>query len=331
MKRPGDPRPLSSPYLALALLACLASGMPMEAQTAAGKRGSAPTLTLTTEVGFLSGGAKEYVYDSGYKMSELDWSSSPLALWGLVAEFRPAEGLFARFELASGMGGRTGSMTDSDWQNYDGILTNFSGSESWTDRALKASFSAGYAFRLLDSLRIGPLVELDYLDFQWSARNGALQYPVEIYPGTAYGPYTPISANTPKVAFYGIGIVYQQSSFLPCLGFQVDFRPSPELSLLGTLVASPLGIMSVTDNHVARGIVFTATMGKGIALGPRLDIGLRLSNALGLVLRADYLNLWNLGGNLTQTDSGGKTATNQGGAGASFEALDMGLALLVRL
>jgi outer membrane protease len=317
------------PRRAILILACLV--LLGAAPSLAGQGGAKPLFSLSTSVGFLSGAAKEYVFDSSYvtdyKMSELDWASSPLLLWGIAGDLRFGDGIYARFQVASGALGKTGYMTDSDWQNYDGIKTNFSQSESWTDQALIVKISAGYDLRILDTLALGGFAEFGYLDFEWSARGGYLQYPVEIYPNAAYGPYTPITANTPITPVYGIGIIYRQSTIYPALGLRAAYRPSPGFGILASMAISPLVTMTTTDDHVLRSLIFSSTLRGGLLLEPSLQIDYRLSGTLGLSLRASYRSIRNLGGDLTQTDDKGAAFTNPGGGGASFEAFDFGLAL----
>jgi len=294
-------------------------------------------LSLEATTGFLTGGANEFVYDSGYKMSELDWASRPLAYWGLAVNLDSPSGFYARLALKAGFSGKTGYMTDSDWQNWDGVKTNFSSSDSYTDQAFMLNFSTGYDFQVSDSLTLGPFFELGYLNFEWSARNGYEQYPPEMYPSTdssgnnLYAPYTPISANTPIVYVTGIGIVYQQSCFYPGLGVHAVFRPADRWRFSASFAISPAASMTTTDNHVARSLVFSSSMSGGLVLEPRVTAEYQLSRAVKLGLELTYLSIQNLTGDLTQTDGNGTSYTDPSGSGASFEALEAGIDLAVRL
>jgi outer membrane protease len=288
-------------------------------------------VSLEATTGFISGGASEFVYDSGYKMSELDWASRPLVYWGLAVNLDSPSGFYTRLALKAGFSGKTGYMTDSDWQNWDGVKTNFSQSDSYTDQAFMLNFTAGYDFQVSDSLTLGPFFELGYLNFEWSARDGFLQYPSEIYPSGVYAPYTPISANTPIVYITGIGIVYQQSCFYPGLGVRAVFRPTDRWRLSAAFVVSPAASMTTTDNHVARSLVFSSSMSGGLVLEPRVAAEYQLSRAMKLGLEVTYLSIQNLTGDLTQTDQYGTSYTDPGGSGASFEALEAGIDLAVRL
>ncbi len=307
------------------------------AQLAAAQGGGTPSLfSITTSAGIMSGGATELVFDSGYKMSELDWASVPLAYWGLEASLNLPSGLYARLGLKSGLSGKTGYMTDSDWQNWDGVKTNFSESDSYTDQAFILDFEAGYDFGIVDRLWIGPFLELGYLNFEWSARGGYVQYPAEVYPTDSsgnpiYGPYSPISSNTPTMNTYGIGIVYQQSSFFPSLGIRVAFEPLDALKLTASFSFSPAANMTETDNHVARSIVFTSTLTGGIVLEPRLAVEYRLSRMLSLVLDISYIRIQGLTGDLSETVANGTVYTDPSGAGATFDAFEAGAKLSIHL
>jgi outer membrane protease len=302
------------------------------AQTA----GNSSYFSLTTSAGFIIGGATELVFDSGYKMSELDWASQPLAYWGLEASVNFPSGWYARLGLKSGLSGKTGYMTDSDWQNWDGVKTNFSESDSYTDQALLLDFEAGYDFSLTDNLWLGPFLELSYLNFQWSARNGYIQYPSEFYPTDSggnpiYGPYTPISPNTPTYNIYGIGIVYQQSTFYPSLGVRCTYKPLRELKLLASFAISPLVSMTETDNHVERSLVFSSTMTGGLVLEPRLILDYQLSRSMSLGLELSYIRIQGLTGDLTETDIYGNSYLDPSGAGATFDAFEAGATFSIHL
>jgi outer membrane protease len=297
---------------------------------------SSSLFSIATTTGVLSGGATELVFDSGYKMSELDWASVPLGYWGLEASLNLPSGWYSRLGIKSGFSGKTGYMTDSDWQNWDGVKTNFSESDSYTDQAFILDFEVGYDFGLTDKLWISPFFELGYLNFEWSARDGYIQYPAESYPTDSsgnqiYGPYTPISPNTPTVNTYGIGIVYQQTMIYPSLGLRVVFEPLDALKLTASFAFSPAASMTETDNHVARSLVFSSTMTGGIVLEPRLAAEYRLSRLLSLALDVSYIRIQGLSGDLNQTDQYGNVTTDPSGAAASFEAFEAGAKLSIYL
>jgi outer membrane protease len=247
--------------------------------------------------------------------------------WGLDVNLAMPAGWHARLGLKSGLGGMTGYMTDSDWQNWDGIETNFSEASSYTDEALRLGLEGGYDLRVTDAFSMGPFLGFEYLSFQWSARDGYIQYPPESYKTDYAGnpvsaPYTPISPNTPISKVYGIGIVYQQSFVFPTLGIRATWKPFQGLGLLASFAASPLARLSETDNHVARSIIFTSTMTGGLVLAPHLRLDFEASRSLGLGLEVYYIRISNLTGDMLQTDSSGTATTDPWGAGASFEAIE---------
>lgn len=304
--------------------------------TSAQNEENSSLLSIATTAGVLSGGATELVFDSGYKMSELDWASVPLAYWGLEASLKLPSGWYAHLGLKSGFSGQTGYMTDSDWQNWDGVKTNFSESDSYTDQAFILDFEAGYDIGVTDELWISPFFELGYLNFEWSARDGYIQYPSEFYPtdssnNQVYGPYTPISPNTPTVNTYGIGIVYQQTTIYPSIGLRVVFEPLDVLKLTASFAFSPSASMTETDNHVARSIVFSSTMTGGIVLEPRLAVEYRLSRLLSLALDMSYIRIQGLTGDLSETVSNGTVYTDPSGAAATFDAFEAGAKLSIYL
>jgi hypothetical protein len=72
-------------------------------------------------------------------------------------------------------------------------------------------------------------------------------------------------------------------------------------------------------------------MSGGLVLEPRVTAEYQLSRAVGIGLEVSYIKIQNLTGDLTQTDQNGTSYTDPGGSGASFEALEAGVDLAVRL
>ena len=72
-------------------------------------------------------------------------------------------------------------------------------------------------------------------------------------------------------------------------------------------------------------------MSGGLVLEPRVSAEFRLSRAMRLGLEISYISIQNLNGDLTQTDEYGTSYTDPGGSGASFEAVEAGIDLAVRL
>lgn len=78
-------------------------------------------LSLSTFAGVTYGTAKELVYYGGQILSELDWPLQPAFTVGTRAEINTKVGLTAELSFESGINGKSGSMTDSDFLNGDGV------------------------------------------------------------------------------------------------------------------------------------------------------------------------------------------------------------------
>ncbi len=294
-----------------------------------------PVVVLESSFGLMFGTATQEVIFQDYKLSELDWSSIPLFYFGSSLELRFPTGLISRFGVAYALSGHSGSMTDSDWKNYDNVLTNFSSSESWTEKAYILSIELTYDFALSETLVIEPLISVGYQEFGWTSRGGSYWYPVEVFPplpdGTiTTGPVTPISSNTPFANLHTTGIIYEQRSIYLGFGFSLIWRPSASLEFETSLSATPLVTMESKDEHTFRKLVFAGTLGGGLVLRPEFRFEYRVSDSLGINLDLEYLGLQGLAGGIGVSDDQGNFLGAED-AKDSFAALKSQVSLRVRL
>jgi plasminogen activator len=309
------------------------------------------TLSTTTSVGLLDGMAYEEVYNqavsTNYKNSELTWPFEPLFYVGAGLSLDTRSGFFATLDLREGLDGKTGSMTDSDFLNGDGVKTNFSQSDCYTERAILLDLKVGYDYPLGSGFKIGFYGGFSYMDFKWSARDGYYQYPTS---GSGYyigsngvvqdpNPYNPWSPGETKTPLYGIGILYEQAYLTGSLGLRASYRVLDRLTLAASFSFSPLTYCYTEDNHVFRTVDFYSTLSGGIMLEPGISAEYAIKPGASLKLAVSYRTIYNLIGDITQVDqgttstsSGGNyyagpdsTSTGTNGSGASISMLDASL------
>lgn len=312
----------------------LASAVPALAESASPSRYS---LELGASTGFLYGVSKELVYaapGSDTLLSELDWAMEPLFYWGLRIDLRPARalttGFVARLSLRSGLAGYAGTMTDTDWANYDGVKTHFSAHDSYVEQALLADLHVGWNFPLGRALELRQYVGIGYMHFRWTARDGYLQY-ADYDSGT--GQYDEWSSSLPKTSIYGTGIGYEQLWFLPYLGAELAWIATGKWTLAGSLSVAPFAVCADQDDHYLRSLQFNETSSGGFAVEPRLEAALKLTDRTTLSFAGSYRFISGLRGDVTISDIGTNSATyeEEDTAGVEYSVFDFGATLSVKL
>lgn len=313
---------------------CLAAGIAAAQSAPMGDS----AFTMSTFGGIETGTAKEFVYDGSFTESELDWNFSPFYLYGLRLDYSGRSGFFASLSLASALPGKVGIMTDSDWLYYDYgdyNKTDFSESDCYMEQAFIASASAGWLWRPQQNLQLGLFVALDYMNLEWSARDGYSQYPDD---GSDW------SADLAKDPLYGLGILYRQVYVIPKAGLRFVCRPAPRLTVEGSLAFSPAVSCDDEDDHLYRSIKYTESFRGGSLFEPSLSASYRLSPMSSIGLRVLYRSIQGLRGDehllLTQdytvtsggtsyTYPAGYSETYADGAGASLQCFEMTLSISV--
>jgi len=324
--------------ICLCVLALMAPVFPIAAQSTSSHieiRAPAQSYTtsISTSVGVLLGTAKEFVYTGGYTLSELDWSLSPVVYYGSRLTISTRNGFEALMEVKSGFSGLSGSITDSDYLNGDGVKTHFSKHDCYTERAISLDVRAGWPAIATPGFVVSILGVLDALDYKWSAQDGYLQYPTE----TA-APYTPWSESTTKKSIVGTGIIYEQGYL--ALGMMVDARFKLGTAMNGAigLGFSPIALCSDIDNHLFTGVDYYETMSGGYMLHAEASIDLQIRPTSHLSFGGSYRQIQGLIGDTKMVytsapieDSSGTrppdgyTRTFSNSAGASLSVFDLNM------
>jgi outer membrane protease len=248
-------------------------------------------------------------------------------------------GFHASMAVRTGLPMYSGQMTDSDWLNYsvngDTSKTNFSQSDCHTERAILVDVSAGWEFQAGEGFSVEPFVAFGYMSWQWSARDGYLQYP----PGFLQSPQPPPpypawSPSQPKVSIYGTGIVYSQTYLIPAAGVRLSYRLGEKWRLGLAVSASPYVYCTDQDEHIFNNVEYTDTMGGGWMVEPELSAEVQLFARVLLSAKASYRHIAGLVGDDTAMAVGagsgaGTQATYTNGGGSSYDALSVWLNLAV--
>ena len=327
-------------------LVLVASVLPAMAQTTAPHiELHAPAQSYTTHIstglGVFLGTAKEFVYSDGYKLSELDWSLSPVLYYESRLAFNSVSGFAAFIDVKSGFSGLSGSITDSDYLNGDGVKTHFSKHDCYTERAVSIDIRAGWPAITTPRLVVSMLGFLDVLDYKWSARDGYLQYPPD---GQASPNYDPWSESTTKSYVVGTGIVYEQGYF--ALGLMLDARLKMSEGVSGTLGVgyAPIALCSDIDNHLFTGVDYYERMTGGYLLHAEASMEFRVRPDSILSLGGSYRLIQGLIGDTTMVytsapiddpdanrPAAGTTYKFSNSAGASLSVFDLNMRMTFNL
>lgn len=293
-------------------------------------------LRLGGSAGTLIGVSKELVYVSSGSttlLSELDWAMEPLPYWGLRLDLSPADrtqtGFVAGLSLKSGIAGKTGTITDTDWGNGDGVKTHFSAHDCHTEQALLVDLRAGWRVPIDRQWTFTTYAQISYAHFRWTARDGYLQYGPN---GSRDANYQKWSSSFPKESVYGTGLAYEQRWFYPSLGSEVSWA-SGRWSLLGGFSFAPWVFCADQDDHYLRQLQFDQNNKGGFAVEPSLEADLALTDRLSLSLTGSWRLAMGLRGDTTQSDIGNtsKKTTYPDSAGTELSVLNVGATFSVKL
>ena len=293
------------------------------------------SIEMGTAAGILSGVSKELVYtDSGSDtlLSELDWAVKPLAYWGIRFDISPNDsnrsGAFAKFTLKSGIAGNTGSITDTDWLNYDGVKTHFSEHDCYTEQALLADAQAGWTFPIGPNLSLRPYIGFSYMHFRWTARDGYYQYAA--YSGDDYDTW---SSALPKVAVHGTGMSYEQKWLSPLFGLDVSWKASDRWNFTAAIAYSPWIGCADQDDHYLTGYRYNDTTSGSFSIEPKLEAAFRLSDPITLLATSSFRFIHKLRGDIATSRIGTSDSrwVEKDMAGVAYSAFDVSVSLSVKL
>jgi outer membrane protease len=301
------------------------------------------SLTTSSSTGVILGVAREFVYSGSYVVSELDWPLLPAVFIGMKLDMTTQAGFIASLEAQAAVPTPSGTMTDSDFLNGDGVKTHYSQSDSTLTGAIILAAQAGWGLPLPAGQPLtlfAPFLQFEFMHFSWAASNGYLQYP----PQTS-APYTPWSPSTTKVPIYGTGILYTQNYFIPALGLKGTIQALDTLTVDFSLAFSPYMWCFDVDEHLFRFLKFYDYLHGGIMIEPRLSATLAITPRATLSLDVLYRHISGLVGDTVEVGTGatgytptpasgdpgpGQQVTFLNSAGASLDAVTISILLSYR-
>ncbi|MDR1956502.1 MAG: omptin family outer membrane protease [Treponema sp.] len=295
------------------------------------------TLSVAALEGFLYGQGEEIVYkdaDTDTYYSQLLWDMKPLWYAGASLDFsrsNPLEGLgfFSTLTLKFGIPTQTGTMEDRDWLADNGALTNFSSHANYTQGALLLNLSRGISVPLAARVVLKLYWSLSYMAFSWASQDGFLQYAEKKSDGT----YEPWDESLPKTPIYGPAIAYSQRWLIIAPGLAVQVPLSPGFIVAASFQISPFIWCCDQDDHFSRSIQFIDQTAGGIFLEPQVAVTVVPLPNLNLSLYGAYRYISGSRGDTEakNTTTGKLFFRSTGMAGTGYAALDLGLALKIRL
>ena len=297
--------------------------------------------SLSPLLGMFYGQAEELVFRPGSDrlLSELLWDLKPLFYVGLAAEFGPRDpfqdnGFIAAASIKFGLPFRSGNHENRDWLNpQHGRLTHFSQHDVYTQNAILLDISAGYSWRLTDTLALRAHVAFSFMHFSWSGENGFIQYPTNIAGEILGTTAPPWSSDLPKIPLHGMVIRYSQNWFIFAPGISFTWRGDHRFSMEGSFSYSPLIFCAARDDHLLRRITFFDYMSFGHFFNGGGSFVFAARDNLDIAFSVFYRYITGTRGRTYQQNNvtGRTYLTTNDGAGAGFSALTVGLAARIRL
>lgn len=281
--------------------------------------------SVTGGVGLMNIDAGEYVYDSNYKISELDWKARNVTIFSLKGEGEIAEGWKLRSALKVGMGGDS-AMTDRDWLYNNNNGPN--GADDWTDKSehpgteldhyWSGSIEIGKDYAIGEGTTVGLGMGVQYTDVQWTASGGSY-----VYSAAGFRDRTGNFQDSP-------GITYRQKVPVGYLALNLS-QSLGGLTLSGSLKGGATAGISDIDNHWRRRLKFEDTVGIAPFAGADVNLAYAFSDAATVFVGGSYERVFEARGDMKATD----TVTRASGlfkdsAGTTFEAASVSAGMSIR-
>jgi omptin len=280
------------------------------------------SVTLSGGIGLLDLKAKEFVYEDGAKLSQLDWNSRAVTLYNAAIAVDLPSDWTLRASLSYGDGGDSG-MTDSDWIEP---FNNGTGPDGWSDRSIhpdtrlkyyvNSDVSISRSLYTTDMVSAGLTGGFRYTDLRWDAYGGSYVY----------------SENAPRDTVGNFddserGISYRQR--IPV--FYTGLTGGIARGSFGFSGSAKIGVTSGIndiDNHWVRELRFDDRMNPAPVALLSAEMTYALTDRSALYLGADFENVFRKGGDTSVIDrSTGDTERFEDSAGASFRSLQLSFGL----
>jgi outer membrane protease len=286
-------------------------------------------ISLSAATGIAMGDAREYVYASDRKLSELVWplESARLLSFGAGVAFGPKIALEGSFTF--GLSGPSGTLSDSDFENVtitgSGARTKYSEHDARLTECSEAELGLARSFDL--PLR-GPGSEarvslvaragFRYKHHSWIGTDGYRQYGE--WNGAQYDEW---HADMPKVPMSGKVIEYSQTYFAPIAGLEARIPIGSRAAVAASIKGSPVVICEAKDLHVLTGKEYRDHLVGGTLLEPAVLASWEPAEGLSVFARGAWTRVAGLRGTTDEefvSTGEVKTYGRANGGGARYDA-----------
>lgn len=200
-------------------------------------------VTFNTSLGWLGGESKEYVYDEGHKVSQLDWKIKNAAIIKGDISWTPVSYITLNARGWTTLASGSGEMEDYDWQDEN--------QSHWTDKSTHPDTPLNYANEFDINIKGWIFNQPNY------RFGGVVGYQQTRYSWTSYGGTYNYDNGTDKGEFPRgeIGIGYQQKFSAPYMGVAGMYRYK-DVEFNALFKFSPWVEAKDNDEHYLRDTTF---------------------------------------------------------------------------
>lgn len=236
--------------------------------------------------GFLSGKAKEFVFDDSYKLSELNWTikNAPIVNAEFNYDITPRFSLNAR-GWTTLMGG-SGFNNDWDWEDInDNNFTSHSWGKTNLNYANEIDLSARAWFLQTDRYQAGVLAGYQKSRFSWNMRGGKYNYRGELDDNDNYIAYP--EPDTGEFDNSKLSLGYKQSFSAPYIGLTGLWRKD-DVEFGALVKFSPWVQSKDNDEHYLRDATFRNKGNDAKMVSARVYAGYDITPQIKLLTEASY-------------------------------------------
>lgn len=284
------------------------------------KEGESYGFSLAPLASLVYGHSNELVFDSSSDpypyMSRLNWQIRPAVVLGVKGSFNLKDMFFVNGAFGTAVNRGRGIMTDHDWlsEYFDAVDTEWT-HESVSDIYYTSSFlldsNAGYRFLSRKALKMNGMLGFKYMKWGWTDSITSITYPgqdLDYLIGVNGIDYT----IQYRIPYLGISGMMEKDLFRGGLTFLYSFLVSADDH----------------DHHILRSLHFYDSFKKGQYFGLSASAAWHWHEHFALSLAYDFDYIPEITGNTTvYNDSGSYLGTFEDGAGVSYAASSVTIAL----
>ncbi|MBL7076166.1 MAG: omptin family outer membrane protease [Kiritimatiellae bacterium] len=290
--------------------------------------GSGISLSFKGSILGVGGEAREFVYagsaqgdvPADYKVSELIWDITALAMAGGTVSAQLGEDLRVNAGMWTGLNEGSGGMEDYDWLDPSiSDWTHFSDSDVDIESAYSFDINAS-----LDLFELGPFMV-----------SGILGYKHDFWEWSDYGGtyiYSTSGFRDDRGSFGGEnGIDYEQTFDIPYFGIQLATEGS-SVRASGYFLYSPLVVAEDKDHHILRNLYFREEFDGGDYIAAGVDVTIDLSDTFFISGSVDVQIIPEFTGDLYQREGkDGEEGMVPDGAGIENSVAAIAISAGIRL